>query len=224
MSDQTGKTAASDHMAVEGSGKGFSAKLRRSVDRSAYALGLFSGFLILVNGCFNCYEVIMRYFFNSPTLWVSETTIYVVIASNFFGLAYVLLEKGHVRLDFVISHLSERTALVLEIVTSVLAILYCLVLEWTSIKLTLDLYWAREVSPSVLKVPAWIPLSVIPIGTALLIVQFVRYLEGLLHRLRRPAAAAGSVKGESAGTVWFTAVLIPPFSSSCSPRVLFCSR
>jgi C4-dicarboxylate transporter DctM subunit len=209
MSDQTERSGASDHRVVEESGKGLSGMLRRSVDRSAYALGLFSGFLLLLNGCFNCYEVIMRYFFNSPTLWVSETTIYVVIASNFFGLAYVLLEKGHVRLDFVISHLSERTALVLEIVTSLLAILYCLVLEWTSIKLTLDLYWAREVSPSVLKVPAWIPMSVIPIGTALLIIQFGRYLEDLFHRLRRPAAPAGVVKAESAGTVSFTAVLIP---------------
>lgn len=78
-------------------------------DKVIVGFGLASGILIVLNGLFSSYEVIMRYFFNAPTVWVLEITIYLVIASTFFALAYALLQKAHVKVDFITNYLTPRT-------------------------------------------------------------------------------------------------------------------
>ena len=77
------------------------------LNKSITGIGLFGGILILLNGLFVTYDVVMRYFFNSPTTWVLETSIYLIIAATFLSLAYVMLEKGHVKVDFITAHLSK---------------------------------------------------------------------------------------------------------------------
>jgi C4-dicarboxylate transporter, DctM subunit len=149
-------------------------------DRISKGLGLLSGILILLNGVFCTFEVVSRYFFNAPTIWVMEITIYLIVASTFLALAYVLMEKAHVRVDSIVNYLSPRTAVTLEVCTSALAILYCLVLVWEGTKLTLTAYGTWEVSPTLLKVPMFIPQLFIPLGGLLLTIQFIRYFGSLL--------------------------------------------
>jgi len=160
-------------------------------DRVIRELGLLGGILITLNGVFVTYEIIRRYVFNSPTIWVFEVTIYVVIASTFLAFAYVLMEKAHVKVDFITNHLSPRTVTLLEIVTSSLAILFCLVLDWESGKMALAAFKSGEISPSVLRVPMFIPESFVPIGSFLLTVQFIRYLRNLFIDLANSKSSKG---------------------------------
>ena len=159
------------------------AKTSAFLDRLSAGLGLVSGILLILNGLFCSYEVMVRYFFNSPTVWVMEITIYVVIASTFLALSYVLVQKAHVRVDTFINYLSPRTAATLEAFTSVLAILYCLVLDWQSAKITYGLYESWEVSPTLLKIPMFIPQLFIPLGSLFLTLQFIRHFWALVQRL-----------------------------------------
>jgi C4-dicarboxylate transporter, DctM subunit len=160
-------------------------KVGSSLDKIIVGFGFLSGILVVLNGVFVSYEVIMRYFFNAPTIWVTEVTIYLVTASTFFALAYVLLEKAHVKVDCLTNCLSPRTAVTLEACTSVLAILYCLVLDWESAKITYGLYTSWEVSPTLLKVPIFIPNLFILFGSLLLTVQFIRHFRNLVLGLTR---------------------------------------
>lgn len=192
------------------------------LDRLSSGLGLVSGVLLILNGLFCSYEVMMRYFFNSPTVWVMEITIYVVIASTFLALSYVLVQKAHVRVDTFINYLSPKTAATLEAFTSVLAILYCLVLDWQSTKITYGLYESWEVSPTLLKIPMFIPQLFIPLGSLFLTFQFIRHFWVLAQRLtssRYNGATAGeapeavTLRQESAIVQWlipavFLALLI----------------
>jgi C4-dicarboxylate transporter DctM subunit len=125
----------------------------------------------------------MRYFFNRPTIWVLEISIYSIIASTFLAVAYVLLAKGHVRVDCVTNYLSGRTAVLLETFFSILAILYILVLGWEGWKLMFGSYQSREVSAGILRVPMFIPQFFIPLGSALLTFQFIRYVKDLFKDL-----------------------------------------
>ena len=173
------------------------------LDKFSYGLGLLSGILIILNGLFCSYEVVMRYFFNAPTTWVMEITIYSVIAGTFLAFAYVLMEKAHVRVDSFINYLSPGTAGSLEVFTAALAIVYCLVMDWQGVKVTYGLYQSWEVSPTLLKVPMVIPQLFIPLGSLLLTVQFVKYLGNLVRDLLcpcdedtgvlRPASRAGQL-------------------------------
>ena len=125
----------------------------------------------------------MRYLFNSPTVWVMEVSIYVVIVATFISFAYVLLEKGHVKVDFVTTHLSGRTAILLEIATSLFSILYCVVMGWEGFKMAFKSFQFGELSPTILRVPVWIPQFFIPFGSALLTFQFIRYTKDLFRSL-----------------------------------------
>ena len=181
-------------------------------DRIIVGSGLLGGGLIVLNGLFVAYEVLMRYLFNSPTVWVMEISIYVTLASTFLSLAYALRQKAHVKVDFITNYLSGRTLIFLEIFTSLLAILFCLIMGWEGAKMAMTSYQNWEVSPSVLRVPVFIPQIFIPLGTILLTLEFIRLLIHLFKEL--PAAqkpGEGSIFLQLWITVLFAAGLIISF-------------
>ncbi|OPY79769.1 MAG: Sialic acid TRAP transporter permease protein SiaT [Syntrophorhabdus sp. PtaU1.Bin058] len=148
-----------------------------------YGIAVLSGILIIVNGIIGTFDVFMRYFFNSPTIWVAEISIYLVIASSFLPLAYVQLKNGHVKVDTIVNWLSPRTALSLEIVTTILAIVYCLVIDWQGAKMVYTSYLTSETSPTLLRVPVVIPQLFIPLGALCLTVQLFRFLCKLIKTM-----------------------------------------
>ena len=178
--------------------------------------GLLSGLILICMGAMNAYEVISRYLFNSPTVWVMEVTIYLVMASTFFALAYVLKEKGHVRVDSVVNYLSPGTVSVLDACTSALGLLYLVVLDWESARITSDLYRTWEVSPTVLKVPLFIPNLFILIGSVLFTILFISYFlthvrDLFLGRTSAATPSAGLPSQEDTPHQWsqFGKVFVP---------------
>lgn len=172
-------------------------KVKVVLDKGIKGLGFLGGILILLNGIFITYDVMMRYCFNAPTIWVFEISIYLVIAATCISFAYALLEKAHVKVDFITNHLTGRTAVILEILTSVLAILYCLVVGWEGCKMVSVSYHLKQTSPTLLRVPLFIPFSLIPLGFAILLFQFIRYLKDLFRSLsQQQSARDGGGSGE----------------------------
>jgi C4-dicarboxylate transporter, DctM subunit len=145
------------------------------LDKASAGCGLLSGLILICMGGMSTYEVVSRYLFNAPTVWVMETTIYLVMASTFFALAYVLKEKAHVRVDSVVNYLSPATASALEVCTSALGLLYLVILDWESARITYDLFRTWEVSTTVLKVPLFIPNFFILFGSLLFTILFISY-------------------------------------------------
>jgi len=164
--------------------------------RVVVATGLLGGALMVCVAGMVMYEVVMRYFFNSPTTWVMEISIYFSLAGIFLSLAYVLRGKAHVKVDFVINRLPARTTVTLEILTSFLAILYCGVMAWEGAKLVLSSYLLGEVSPTVLKVPMFLPQLFIPIGSIMLGLSFIKLIRELFRGLDAHSSAEGKASPE----------------------------
>jgi len=61
------------------------------------------------------YEVIMRYFFNAPTLWAFDFTIQMYGALIMMGGASAISTKSHVRADMYYNKLSERAQGILDL-------------------------------------------------------------------------------------------------------------
>lgn len=119
------------------------------------------------------YEVIVRYFFARPTIWVADFTDYAMLYTTFFASAWLLKEDGHVRLTIVTERLSRRAQLRFEIlncaigaVVSALLIYYGAADVWDAVKNGIML--VRPVP-----VPKYLILSVVPFGFLLLFVQFI---------------------------------------------------
>ncbi len=180
-------------------------------DRVVGGCGLLGGILIVLNGLFVAWEVTMRYVFNSPTIWVLEVSIYVTLAGTFLSLAYALRENAHVKVDFITNYLSGPTLILLEIFTSLLAILFCLILGWEGLKMAAVSLRNWEVSPSLLRTPVFIPQIFIPLGSLLLTLEFIRLLKDLFQKLplaRTPGKGSMFVQG------WITAVFAAGLATS----------
>jgi TRAP-type mannitol/chloroaromatic compound transport system permease small subunit len=62
------------------------------------------------------YEVIMRYFFNAPTLWAFDFTIQMYGAVFMMGGASAMSTKTHVKADMYYNRLSEKAQAILDLV------------------------------------------------------------------------------------------------------------
>lgn len=126
---------------------------RRLIERISWALIFVSGIAILAMMVSMSYEVVARYLFNKPTSWAMEVSMHILVAPVFLAAAYTLLKDGHVRAELLISHLPKRVQAIMNIITSVLALIFLVVLTWTIYDLVLQSYRGHEYSPGVFPFP-----------------------------------------------------------------------
>ena len=155
--------------------KGNGMKLLRVIlDRTIDSLAVFARVLVVLVMLVVCADVFLRYFFNSPMFWVLESTQFALVFITFLGAAWVLKNDGHVRMDIMINRLSQRTRDRINIVTSILCAVACLVVTWYGVKVWWDYYQINYIYAGSLKIPAYFLVAVIPIGSLLLFIQFLR--------------------------------------------------
>jgi TRAP-type mannitol/chloroaromatic compound transport system permease small subunit len=79
------------------------------IDRFTDATGLWIAWLILPLIFAVSYEVVARYFFNAPTIWVFDVTYMLYGTIFMLGAAYALHKGAHIRTDFFFESWSIRT-------------------------------------------------------------------------------------------------------------------
>jgi TRAP-type C4-dicarboxylate transport system permease small subunit len=117
-------------------------------------------------------------------VWAIELSEYAILYITFLGGAWVLKEEGHVRVDWVLSRLGVRYTAWLETVNSMLGALLCLTITWFGIETTWSHYIRGIYRITVLETPTFLILAVIPVGAALLSVQFLRKAYESIKSLR----------------------------------------
>ncbi len=121
-----------------------------------------------------CVDVVMRYFLNRPMIWVEELTEESLLYITFLGAAWVLRREGHVKIDLVVNRLGWRAQTWLGIVSSIVGIVISLVLIYYGARVTWD-QWVRGVYwTTTLSIPNAYYLVIVPIGSFLLLIQFLR--------------------------------------------------
>ena len=63
------------------------------------------------------YEVVARYFFRAPTVWVFESSTMANGSAFMLGCAYALYKGAHVRTDIFWDNYSERTKGIIDLVS-----------------------------------------------------------------------------------------------------------
>jgi len=148
-------------------------KLRAVVDRCTLALGVVSGLIILAMGIILSYEVVCRYFFKSPTIWVQEISTYLYMWTMLAAAAYTLKIKKHISVDLIIVHLPTRARVLLEIATSLIGAVFCTIVAVQAYEMIAATMQFDKVSATPLRIPMWIPQSALFIGFLLLTFEFV---------------------------------------------------
>lgn len=129
-------------------------------------------------------EVLMRYFFNRPQIWANEVSEYILLYTAFLPAAWLLREEQHINVDLVLNQLKPRSAAITNAVTSILGAMVCLVLTYYGTWSTLVHYQEGMRTFTAMRLPKWPFLMVIPFGSFLLFVQFVRRTYGYWREAR----------------------------------------
>ncbi len=95
-----------------------SGRFGKVVDR----VGVFFAVCFLVSTGIILFEIVMRYVFLSPTIWVHETTTFLCGISFAYGGLYALSRDRHIRVVLIYDAVPPRARRVLDIVLSIIGL------------------------------------------------------------------------------------------------------
>mgnify|MGYP001556639978 CR=1 FL=1 len=127
----------------------------------------------------------MRYFFNSPTVWVGEMSIYLCMGIGFFSLAYGLKNNSHFSNTFFTDRLTARNRCRLRLLTDFVGAVYSFIFIYIGVEHAWFAYDIEDVSSGMMEAPLWIPWSFVPIGGLLLTLQFIKRLTEDVKNLKQ---------------------------------------
>jgi TRAP-type mannitol/chloroaromatic compound transport system permease small subunit len=112
---------------------------------------------------FTFFEVVARYVFNRPTVWVADINVQLSGLIVTLGAGYTLLLGGHVVVDIVVARFSPRTRAILDLITAMLFFFWMGILAWHAGKASLHSLLQKEAYTSVLEPPIY-PLKILMTG------------------------------------------------------------
>ena len=129
-------------------------------------------------------DVFLRYALGRPIQYVMEITEHLLIYVTFLTVAWVLKKERHVKMDMVLNRLNPAGGSMLNVITSIIGALVCLVVVWYGSQVTWN-YFAKGIPFSgQFRIPQGPILMMIPIGYFLLFIQFLRRINGYLGNWR----------------------------------------
>jgi TRAP-type mannitol/chloroaromatic compound transport system permease small subunit len=147
-------------------------------------VGKAAGFLIFVFMVLMVYEVIARYFFESPTIWVHELCGYLFAAYIALTGGWVLLEKGHVAVDIIYQFFPAKVKNFADITVSLIGLFMFVILLWQGYKFALHALVTNQHSHTLFGPPLWPVKMMIPAGALLFLLQLVADLARSIIRLQ----------------------------------------
>jgi TRAP-type C4-dicarboxylate transport system permease small subunit len=136
-------------------------------------LGYVAAGLIAAGVLVVCEMVFVRYVLNQNTIWQTDFTTYCLIGATFIGSPYVLLSRGHVNVDVLPHHLSDRPRYWLAFVSAAMSLAFAVIMTVLTFEFWLEAWTQRWVSDTMWRARLWIPYSVMPIGLGVLSLQYV---------------------------------------------------
>jgi TRAP-type C4-dicarboxylate transport system permease small subunit len=126
-----------------------------------------------------CADIILRNLGLTSFPWTIELTEYVLYGGTFLAAPRVLRSAGHVRVEIVHDLVPRSVGRLLDRVADLLGLGISAVLLWFGAATAIDAYRSGMIQFKNLIVPEWILLTPIPVGCALLCVEFLLRLGGV---------------------------------------------
>jgi TRAP-type C4-dicarboxylate transport system permease small subunit len=158
----------------------------RGIRRVSQLCGIVAAALIGLGVLVVCEMVFVRYLLNQNTIWQTDFVTWSLVAATFVGSPYVLLTRGHVNVDLLPHHLGPRGRWWLALASIVMSLAFCLVLTVLTARFWLEAWDNRWVSDTMWRARLWIPYSSMPIGLAILCLQYIADLYCLVSGREPP--------------------------------------
>jgi TRAP-type C4-dicarboxylate transport system permease small subunit len=130
------------------------------------------------------YDVILRYFFAAPTNWALEVNTFMLVFLCVIPAADVLRAGVQIRITFLTDRFGARTRDRLEILRAAAGFVFCAVMSWKGAIMALHAWQHNDRMSTSLGTPMVIPYLFLPIGFALLGLQYLTLLGGKEKKAR----------------------------------------
>lgn len=118
-------------------------------------------------------DVILRYFFNHPSIWITEISSYLFLYIIFLGTGYALQMDLHIKVSFLLALLPKGYVRWFDILTSLFCIVFCAVLLWQTAVMTWSSFSGGWTTPTMLGIPCvWIYVVMV-FGSLFLLLTFI---------------------------------------------------
>lgn len=147
-----------------------------AIDRVSFFAGEFVSYWMVIAVIAYYFEVVARYVFNAPTIWVHEGMFLMFGMQYLVAGAYAALTDAHVKVDIFYAEWSPLRKAVVDLLTSVFFFIFAGTLLVTGWIFAMDATEVGEISFSEWAIAYWPFKWAIVIGAALLILQGIAKL------------------------------------------------
>jgi TRAP-type mannitol/chloroaromatic compound transport system permease small subunit len=141
-------------------------------DRSGLFVALWSVMAVFAY----TYEVVARYLFNMPTIWVHESSFLLFGMQYMMAGAYGLLHGSHVRVDVLYTKLSQRKQAALSVITSVFFFVFIFAMMGTAYRFFFESLAQDERSVETWQVQYWPVKGMMLLGACLILLAGISRL------------------------------------------------
>jgi TRAP-type mannitol/chloroaromatic compound transport system permease small subunit len=154
------------------------------IDRAVEAISKVLSYSFALSVVVTIYDVALDVIFRSPTVWVYDVVTTAIAVAFLIGGSYALLRREHICITALYQRFSTRTRLRLDVLTSVLAVVYLAAFLWFALVMARSSIEDWEVGGSAWAQPTPIVVKVaMVLGAALMILQMFSNIRGDLKAL-----------------------------------------
>jgi TRAP-type C4-dicarboxylate transport system permease small subunit len=164
-------------------------RLGEYLDKIANGVGYLSGWLVPLMMMLVVVDVFMRYVMQRPLMVSDELSAYMLVALSFLGFAYTWRERGHVRVEALVSRLSPRAQDRVRLVGLILTLAFMLEMNRSAFKMIVYAHQMKMRSSTWLMFPLFWPQLTIFVGFVLLTLVLAVDIFRLWAKIRTEKAA-----------------------------------
>lgn len=147
-------------------------KIINLIDKISYIGGIASGAMIIIGLILVVIEIILRSLFSKTLFVTEEYSGYLMAGITFLALSYTLKEKGHIRMTFLHTILSERGKIILDMIAYTIGFIFSIILTYYTFLFFWDSLVSNSRSMQISQTPLAIPQFFLPVGSAMFALQF----------------------------------------------------
>ncbi|AIN48086.1 TPA: TRAP transporter small permease [Pasteurella multocida] len=104
--------------------------LCNKLDQIFIKVGYYVSYIFLLVVIIGFYEVVARYLFSSPTLWVHEVTTFLISLSLLYGGVACYASNKHIAMTFIRQKLPNKIKWLLELLVEILIFIFFILLSY----------------------------------------------------------------------------------------------
>lgn len=144
--------------------------LSRKIGQLNTFLSIATGWVLVAMTSIVFYATILRYAFNRPPIWTTETSSFMFLFITFVPLGFVMQHDRHIFVDLLANRMNKKTRRVANICNAVMAAALFGFLAWQGVRLVTMAFSYDWLSPE-MNIPLGYPYLLLPVGSVVMVVS-----------------------------------------------------